>query len=202
MAKSFKDLPGAVQALILGTVAVLLAGGAFYYYVWPLSAQRERLEAEVNRLHAENVKNQAVERDQAELLARIADLGRQLETRRTIVPDEQATDEFVKMVYDTATASAINVRTFVAQALVTREFYVEMPFSMRIDGVYYAMLNYFDRLARQQRIVSVTNLGLGPPAGGGMGNYKIHPNETVGANCVVVTYFNRPQPPAPAPTKK
>ncbi len=199
MAKSFNELPALVQGVIFAAVAVIVAGAVFYLYVWPLSAQRTSLEVKVKTLQAENEKNRAVERERTELLNRVAQLAKQLETLRTIVPDEPATDQFVKMVYDTASGSTTHLRSFVAQPVVARDFYVEMPFSIRIDGTYYAMLNFFDRLARQQRIVSVTGLSLGPPVGGGQGRYTILPSETVGANCVVTTFFNRPQSPAPPP---
>jgi Tfp pilus assembly protein PilO len=202
MPKSFKELPTVVQGVIFAAGAVILAGAVFYLYVLPLRAQRASLEAKVNALYAENQKNQAVERERTELLNRIAQLEKQLDTLRSIVPDEPATDQFVKMVYDTATASTIHLRTFVAQAPVARDFHVEMPFGIRIDGTYYAMLNFFDRLARQQRIVSVTGLGVGPPVGGGLGKFVILPGETVGANCVVTTYYNRSQPSAPPPQPK
>ena len=45
MAKSFNDLPAAVQGAILAGVAVVAAGVVFYLYVLPLSAQRDRLDA-------------------------------------------------------------------------------------------------------------------------------------------------------------
>jgi type IV pilus assembly protein PilO len=202
MAKSFKELPALVQGVILAAVAVVVAGVVFYLYVWPLSEQRTSLEAKVKVLQAENEKNRAVERERTELLNRVAQLAKQLQTLRSIVPDEPATDQFVKMVYETAAGSTINLRSFVAQPLMSRDFYVEMPFSIRIDGTYYAMLSFFDRLARQQRIVSVTGLTLGPPAGGGQGRYTILPSETVGANCVVTTFFNRPQTAEPPPQPK
>lgn len=205
MAKRFSDLPAVVQGAILAACAVVLAGVFFYLYVLPLSGTRRKLAADVDRLHAENLKNQAVERERTELLNRIASLERQLATRRLLVPDEPATDEFVRTVYETAVGTAIHLRNFVAQPQVARDFYVEMPFTLRIDGTYYALLSFFERLARQERIVSVsvTNLSLGPPAGGGQGKYTILPGETVGANCVLVTYYNRPQPlPAPAPPKR
>lgn len=205
MAKSFNDLPGAVQAVILITVAVALAAGVFFYGipggvfdpVWGLRAKRDALKKEVADLKAENQKNQILEGQRAELLNRIEQLRERLAVLRLIVPDQPATDEFVRMVHNTVTTSSIFMRTFVAQALVERDFYVEMPFSVRLDGTYYALLNFFDRLAREQRIVSVDvrGLALGSPQGGGMGNYSVLPHETVGANCTVTTYFNRPQPP-------
>jgi Tfp pilus assembly protein PilO len=208
MAKSFNDLPGSVQAIILAVVAFALAAGLFFYgipgvmdSVYGLSAKKDQLSAEVARLKAENQKNQAVERERAELLNRIEQLRERLAVLRLIVPDEPATDEFVKMVHDTAAASSIFMRTFVAQPLVQRDFYFVMPFTVRLDGTYYALLNFFDRLAREQRIISVNvgSLVMGPPEGGGMGKYTVPPNETVGANCTIETYFNRQQtPPQPA----
>jgi len=205
MAKSFNDLPAAVQGAILTGAAVVLAGVVFYLYVLPLSAQRTRLDAEVKKLTAENQKNQAVERERTELLNRITQLEKQLATLRSIVPDEAATDQFVRMVYDTSTAAAIHLRSFVAQSPAATEYYIELPYNVRIDGTYWAMRNFFERLARQDRIVSVTGLALGPPSGGGQGSFTILPGETVGANCVIKTFYNRPQPPpkkAPAPKKK
>ncbi len=201
MAKSFNDIPASIQAVILSAVSVALAGGVFYFYVLPLSAKKASLEVEFNRLHQENLKNQAVERERTELLNRIAQLEKQLETLRSIVPDQQDADEFVRMVYNTATGATIHLRNFTAQPLVARDYYIEMPFNVRIDGTYYSMVNFFDRLSKQQRIVSVTGLALGPPVGGGGGSFTILPNETVGANCVIMTFYNKPQAPA-GPAKK
>lgn len=205
MAKSFNDLPAVVQGVILAALAVGLAAGYFFFgipsvtnSVWSLSGQRDRLQVEVDRLHQENLKNQAVERERAELLNRIEQLSKQLETLRTIVPDDQDQDGFVKTIYDTARGSSIFLRNFVAQPLTQRNFYIEMPYTVRLDGTYYQLLEFFDRLSRQQRIISVVNLSLGPPAGGGQGSYAILPGETVGANCTIMTFFNRPPQPPPA----
>jgi type IV pilus assembly protein PilO len=199
MAKSFNDLPTSLQAGILIAVAVLLAGATFWFYALPINTRREALKKEVDQLKAENQRNQAFEQERTEYLNRIAQLEKQLTTLRSIVPDEQATDEFMKMVFDAGATTGVNIRTFIPQSLVTRDFYIEMPFTMRMDGNYFNVLNFFDRLAHEQRIVSVnvSTLVLGTPGGGGMGAYSVNPIETVGANCVVTTYFNRPQPAAP-----
>ncbi len=199
MAKSFNDIPAAGQAAIFIAGSVILAGVVFYLYVLPLKDQRDKLQAQVDKIHADNVRNRAFEQERTEYLNRIAQLQKQLETLRSIVPDEQATDVFMRMVFENGAASAINIRTFIPQALVTHDMYMEMPFNMRLDGTYYSLVNFFDRLAHEQRIVSVFGLSLGTPEGGGMGQYSIRPDETVGANCVVSTYFNRPQPPPGGP---
>lgn len=202
MARSFKDLSASAQALIMIVLTAGLAGAVFYFEVWPLSGQIDTVKKQVQVLKAENDRNEAFRREQTEYLNRIAQLEKQLETLRSIVPDEPATDEFMRVIFGAAASTGVNVRTFVAQTAVAKELFVEMPFTIRIDGVYYAMASFFDRLAHQQRIVSVSGLSLGPPQGGGMGNYTIHPSETVGANCTLTTYYNRQPSAAPAPAKR
>jgi len=203
MARSFKDLPPVAQVASLAAVAVAAVGGLAYFYVFPLFEQKATLQQQVDQLTAENQRNRAFEQKATEYKNRIAQLETQLDTLRSIVPDDQATDEFMKTIFKDSTQASVHVRTFVADSLVTRDYYVEMPFAIRLDGTYWGLVNYFDRLAHEQRIISVTSIELGPPAGGGMGSFEISPSETVGANCVVTAYFNRvPQSPRGEATSK
>ena len=72
----------------------------------PLNDQRDSLQKEVARLKAENDRNEAFRQQQTEYLNRIKQLESQLETLRSIVPDEQATDEFMRTCLQTARARA------------------------------------------------------------------------------------------------
>jgi type IV pilus assembly protein PilO len=203
MAKSFNDLPGVIQGLILVVVAIALAGGTFYYFVMPLNDQRSGLQKEVASLKAENDTNEAARQIQTEILNRMRQKAKTLETLRSIVPDEQATDEFMKTVFTDGTSTGTEIRTFIPKPPVVKEYYVEVPFTVRLDGTYYNLLSFFNRLAGEQRIMNVSALTLGAPEGGGMGAYKVQSTETVGANCVLTTYYNKPQPTdAPPPNKK
>jgi type IV pilus assembly protein PilO len=202
MPKSFNDLPAAVQITIFALIGVLLGGAVFYVYVLPLKEKRDSLRKQVDTLTAENKLNEIFELERTQYLSRIAQLEKQLATLRSIVPEEQATDDFMRMVFTDGRASEVNIRTFIPQALAPKDIYTEMPFNLRLDGTYYELLSFFDRLAHEQRIVSVSGLSLGPPGGGGMGAFKLHPGETVGANCVLTTYFSRVSTAAPSTPKK
>lgn len=191
MAAKFEDLPIRVQGVVMGGFAVLLAGAAFWYLVWPLSAKKDALEKQVESLHTQNVRNRAFEAERTVYLKRIAESESQLQLLSRIVPDQPDADAFVKMVREAEASSGINVRTFVAQPLVTQSEYVEMPFKMHVDGTYYGLADFFNRLAHGERIVNVSGLTMGQPAGGGMGPYHVRPAETVGANFLATTYFNR-----------
>ena len=202
MPKSFNDLPAAVQIAIIVLIVVLLGGAVSYFYVLPLKDKRDSLRKEVDRLTAENKLNQIFERERTQYLNRIAQLEKQLAMLRSIVPEEQATDDFMRMVFEDGRATEVNIRTFVPQAVAPKDIYTEMPFKLRLDGTYYALLAFFNRLAHEQRIVSVSGLSLGSPQGGGMGTFKIRPDETVGASCQLITYFSGASTAAPATAKK
>jgi type IV pilus assembly protein PilO len=202
MAKSFNDIPAPLQGLIFVTVAVVLAGVTFWYFVLPMSDTKDALQREVAKLKAENDRNEAFKQQQTEYLNRITQLESQLATLRSIVPDEQATDEFMRTVFADGLSANTQIRTFLPKPPLVKDFYVEMPFTVRLDGTYYSLLNFFDRLAHEQRIMSVSGLSLGTPEGGGMGVYKVSSTETVGANCVLTTYFNKPLAAAAPPPKK
>src|SRR5579863_9045939 len=98
MAKTLNDIPAPIQGAILVAVAVALAGGGFWYFVLLMSDQKDALDKEVKKLKADNDKNEAFRQQQTEYLNRIKQLETQLETLRSIVPDEQATDAFIRTV--------------------------------------------------------------------------------------------------------
>jgi type IV pilus assembly protein PilO len=198
MAISFRNLSTGAQNAFLVLGALVLAAATFWYFALPKSLERDNLHQQVIRLRAENDRNEAFKREQTEYLNRITQLTLQLQTLQSIVPDDPATDLFVRTVYETGTSAAVSIRTFIAQPLVSKDLYVEMPFRLHLDGTYYDMVRFFDRLVHEQRIVTVSNLALGPPEGGGMGAYKISPQETVGANCLITTYYNQQQEAGPA----
>jgi len=194
MTRSLNNFSVGVQTAILVVAAVILAAVTFWYFALPESSEVDTLQQQVKNLRAENDRNEAFKREQTEYVNRIAQLSEQLLTLRSIVPDEPATDMFVRSVYETGTKSEVHIRNFVAETLASKELYVEMPYRLHLDGTYYRLLQFFDRLAHEQRIVTVSGLALGPAEGGGMGSYKISPEETVGANCVITTYYNQPRP--------
>jgi len=198
MAKSFNELPVPVQSGIFALTAALLAGAVFYFYVYPVLDARDSLRAQVDKLKAENKRNRVIERQRTEYLERIAQLQKQLETLSEIVPQEQATDDFLRLVFADARASEVNIRIFTPQPFVQKDIYTEMPFSLRLDGTFYGLLEFFERLAHEQRIISVSGLSLGAPQGGGMGSFKVHAGETVGADCVLTSYFSAGSSPAGA----
>lgn len=204
MAKGFKDIPPIGQILILSLFAVGVVGGLWYYFVNPLRDEVTKRQQQLEQLNRENQENEAYRQRLVEYQARAKSLTQQLSNLHLIVPDEPQMDSYMKLIFADSQGTGVHVRTFVPQPEVQQKYYVEMPVRIHMDGTYWTLVNFFDRLAREQRIVSVTSMNLGPPQGGGMGSYKVGAEETVGTDCVVTTYYNKQQSAAPAkqPPKK
>lgn len=198
--KKFSDLAPAHQGLILALAPVVLAIIVFYEFVSPLRGQAALLDQQVTTLHRQNMRGRLLETERTQLQQRIAQAQSELAALREIVPDQPADDQFVKMIYGTAAASSVYVRSLEAAPAVREVYYTQMPFKMHVDGTYYAMLDFFSRLAKSPRIVNVSDLTLGSAASAGGGSYRRSPQETVAANCTLTTFFNSP-PPLAAPVK-
>lgn len=200
--KKFSDLSLQQQGLLLACLPVILAAVVYYDMVMPISLKVKGLESQKATLHAQNLRGRALESQRADLIRRIADAQKQLDELRQIVPDQPAEDQFVKMVYSEATSASVRIRSLVEQPPVRQMYDTAMPFALHLDGVYYGVLSFFNRLATSPRIVNISALTLGPAAGsGGKGSYRISPDETVGVNCILTTFYNSPPPPPPPPRR-
>lgn len=130
-------------------------------------------------------------------------LGKQLDTLKTIVPEEKEVDEFIRQVQGAASASNVQLRRLTAQNIVPKEYHYEMPFEAQADGPYFNVLDFFSRLSRLSRIINVGDLQFNDPSGTGGGasgaRYPVRPGETVSGVFTVTTFFTKPADTTPAP---
>ena len=101
----------------------------------------------------------------ADLDRQIENLKQQLEIQKRIVPDEKQTDEFIHMVEASASAAGIEVRRFTSKTTSSHEFYTEAPYELDIDGPYYSVLNFFDKVSKLERIINISGLQMASGTG-------------------------------------
>ncbi len=205
---SFKELPAKAQmGIIVGVVVALCA--AFYFLV--LKDQIAKNEKDLKTVEAKELEVKKLEPYQAkmaDLERQIASLQLQLEIQKKIVPDEKEADLFMKMMQDTAAAAGVEVRRYAQEAGSTKEFYTEVPFAIDLDGPYYSLLNFFERVGKLERIITISGLKVSsvrkPTDAGVKTQYAYAPGESVVASCKATTFFSHePQAaPAKAPAKK
>jgi type IV pilus assembly protein PilO len=200
----FSEIPGKIHWLVLLGVGAVLSI-ALYYTVF--ASQRDAnlgTEKKLAAKLAENRELEAYKPKLVELDRQVANLKQQLEIQSHIVPDEKQADQFMHVMEAEAGRSGVEIRRYTAKATTTREFYTEVPFEVELDGPYYSMLNFFERVSKAERIINISNLLVStvkkPSEAKARHIYNYAPGESVVATAQAVTFFSHDTaPPASKP---
>ena len=198
------DMSLAAKIGILLVVAALVAVGFYFWPLGPINDDIKRLRAEVADKQAENARLEQYVPKLAQLDKQLAELEQQLVEEKKIVPDEKEADKFITELHDTAAAAGIEIRRYAAMPTANHEFYTEVPFQIDIDGSYFSVLNFFDRISKLERIINIGNLQMSntksTSAAKVKSTYTYAPGETVVASCTATTFFSHDlMPPAEKP---
>lgn len=202
---NFSELSGIKQwGLTLGA-AVLLTVALYFTYFKSQRNANTSAQAALDAKLQENSQLEPYVSKLAEMDRQVASLQQQLEIEKRIVPDEKEVPNFMQMIDAEAVKSGVELRRYTAQPVSTKEFYSEVPFEVELDGPYYSMLNFFDHVAKLERIVNVSNLLVAnvkrPSDAKAKHTYQYAPNESVVATCMATTFFSHDIAPAATPAK-
>ena len=200
---NFSELSGIKQwgLVILGGVAVT---AALYFTVF--KSQNDKNTAAQHALEEKTRENNELESYRPKLKQieqQLAELKQQLEIEQRIVPDEKQVDGFITMMDGEAFKAGVELRRFTAKDIKQQQYYTEVPFEMELDGQYYSVLNFFDRVSKLERIVNIGGLMVSttknPTGAKAKRTYQYQANESIVATFTATTYFSRDlQPPVAA----
>src|SRR5215467_5322298 len=159
MANPFRDMSVILQGLVAGAIAVVLVLVGLYVPISPVAQERDLVDKAVqekNQLNQEVQQLSVYKQRYSELKTQMDALNKQLDTLKTIVPEEKETDEFIRLLQGAATSSNVQIRRLASKAVVPKDNnYYEMPFEVQADGPYFNILDFFGRLSRLSRIINV-----------------------------------------------
>ena len=204
---NFSELSGIKQwgAVLAGGA---LVSAALYFFMF-----KNQNDSNVKAEHAmqdkvrENNELESYRPKLKDIERQLANLKQQLDIERRIVPDEKSVDGFIEMMDTEATKAGVELRRYTAKPVAAKEYYSEVPFDMELDGPYYSMLNFFDRVGKLERIVNVSGLLVSntknPSGAKAKHTYQYAPNESVVATFTATTFFSHDlDPGGPAPGAK
>jgi type IV pilus assembly protein PilO len=197
---NFSELSGLKQwgTVILGGALVT---GALYFTVYKSQSDKNAAaEHAVQDKVRENNELESYRPKLKDMERQLANLKQQLEIERRIVPDEKQVDTFIETLDGEAQKAGVELRRYAAKPVVTKEYYSEVPFELDLDGPYYSMLNFFDRVSKLERIVNVGGLLVSttktPNDAKVKHTYQYAPNESVAASFTATTFFSHDSGPA------
>src|SRR5258707_14021228 len=182
MANPFRDMSVIMQGLVAIATAFIIMLAGFYVPGSPVAQEHADYDAAVQKrtaLNQEVTQLQVYRQRYGELKSQMDALSKQLETLKTIVPEEKEVDEFIRLLQGAASASNVQVRRLTAQPIVAKEYHYDMPFEIQADGPYFNILDFFGRLSRLSRIINVGDLDFEDASANKGAKYATRPGTTV-----------------------
>jgi len=160
MAKSFHQYSPKAQAVMCGIVSIFGLAAA-----WQVLIQPDRAELAVRRARLATV---LTEVDRATLTAQrlpavkkqVAALEARLHETTAVLPDEKDAQVVLRGLHVLASETNLNLSNFTPKAVADREQYSEWPIEVGLQGGYHDLSRFFDRVASDSRLISVSNLHL------------------------------------------
>ena len=175
--------------------AVLIFALAFLFYFKPQNAKLKVLTAERVKVEGEvqNLKQKKRELDKIE--ADIVAMTAKLKTLEVNIPQRKEIADILRQIQALAYDSRLDVLRFAPGNEVTKDFYAEWPIPIQVSGNYHNLGTFFDKLSKFARVFTIENFTI-----------KVLTRQTdlntINANWTAKTYFF-PEPSAvAAPAKK
>lgn len=186
------------QKIIAGIVLLILLGaGAYYFLISPQQTEVEQLRTRNASLQAEVTRNRAIAASLARFKQEAAVLRQRLEAARERLPTDKEIPGLYRKISELALQSGLTVALFQPKEPQPKEVYSEVPIVVSAQADYHQLGEFFEKIARLARIVTLNDFKLlgsltGPAAAGG----------SVRAELNLATYLLRPLGAPPPPGAK
>lgn len=154
--------PAPVRAFVIALVFVGVLGLGYWLDIKDQRASLQQAEAKEQQLRqtfetkAKKAANlEAYEQQLAEMKESFGAMLRQL-------PNKTEVAELLVDISQTGLASGLEFELFKPQAEVPKEFYAELPISIRVKGDYHEFGNFISGIAALPRIVTVHDINIVP----------------------------------------
>ncbi len=178
------SLGGSLKQQLL--VFALLVGGSGYvfyaYYITPLRAQVQGQQNRIRRLRQDVQKGKQLEQRIPSLKKGIANQRKRLANFRRTLPSEKETPELMRHIQNMAAANQLQIRSFKSQETIKRDFYVDWPINIWVEGSYHNLATFFQSVGELTRLVNISNLVIRAVEGG------TNRERTITATCTATTF--------------
>jgi type IV pilus assembly protein PilO len=186
-------LPLAGQLGVAALVAAIICGGFYWFYYADALEEQQRKEQQLAELQKQIRALEATANRLPEFQREVQALEARLETLKRILPPEKEMPDLMRRVQYLAAQSNLRIAKFNPGPTAQRDFYIEVPVMVDVEGTYHNLGAFFDRISRMSRLVN-------------MGNVKIKArgqqtvNNTITVSTVATTYvYQEPPPQGAAP---
>ena len=192
-------MPWYLRLAIFGGIAVVVYGGFWYFMTKGMHEEVDKLKEEVATLKQQNMSAQIDSQRLANFKALYESKQQEYDDLKSLLPEQRELTNVLQGIQDRANSSKLVLRSFSPKEDVQQDFYNGKKISVGVTSSYASLREFFEQMARYQRIVSITNFEITQLA-----KDKQSQGRTVDAKFDLTAYYvsaeslQKSAPPAPA----
>ena len=165
--KLTKEQQQMIVASVLMTVAFVYS---YWTYFWkPTSAKIVELRSKIESTDREITEARRQAARLPQLRAQIQELEEKAEAAEKKLPKTKELPLLIETLSDLARQNSVTIANFSQSGASTRDYFVEVNYTLQIRGSYHSIGRFLTALALQERIFHSRNLTLSPQSGGAAG---------------------------------
>ena len=164
------EFPFVVKLIIILILCVGIGAAVYYYDTQKQFVRLEKVQAEEADLRREFEDKQAKAVNLESYKAQLEEMKDTFGAMLRQLPDKTEVPDLLVDVSQTGLAAGLEFELFKPQSEVPREFYAELPISIKVHGRYHEFGEFISGLAALPRIVTIHDIGIVPKQGNADGS--------------------------------
>jgi type IV pilus assembly protein PilO len=168
---------------------VIIFALLFYFIISPQLETKRQLEGEYNKVKQEFDNMVAIKNNMPKFRQEYAQLKELLQQTLKQLPETKDIPNLLRNVSNIGSETRLKITYFEPKTLQNKEFYAELPFSIRYSGPYHNIGYFFDGIRKLERIINISSFTL-------TSDQKAAPTRMIlSGECVATTYvYMKEQP--------
>jgi Tfp pilus assembly protein PilO len=155
-----KQLPWFYQLAIFIGLALAVYGGFWYFVSSGTRAETKTINDQVAVLQQQNAQAQIASQRLNEFRAVYKARQEEYDELKALLPEQRELTSILQSVQDRARSSRLSLRRFAPKDDVQQDFYSGKPVEVEVTSTFANLREFFDQMARYQRIVSITDFSI------------------------------------------
>jgi type IV pilus assembly protein PilO len=154
---NINEMPWYYRLAIFGGVALIIYGGFWYFMTKGMHEEVDALKQEVASLKQQNMGTQIDSQRLAEFKAMYVSKQQEYEDLKALLPEQRELTNVLQGIQDRAHSTHLVLSSFTPKDDFQQDFYNGKKISVGVTSSFSSLREFFELMARYQRIVSITN---------------------------------------------
>lgn len=152
------EMPWYLRLAIFGGIALVIYGGFWYFMTSAMHDEVNKLKEEVASLKQQNMSAQIDSQRLANFKSLYETKVQEYDDLKSLLPEQRELTNVLQGIQDRANNSRLVLRSFSPKEDFQQDFYNGKKISVGVTSSFTSLREFFELMARYQRIVSITNV--------------------------------------------